>query len=190
LSAAPAEPIAADLGGTSDAWAVAPGVRPAAEPQVDLSGVEFLGYQDDVALPPSSLPPVVAPAVAAQDVPIPAPAPGVPASDPYRRSIAEIGRRPPGARPVTGAPAPVPTPVSSGERTPPPDPAAASGATATATGADLWDLVTAPGTPAPAPVPAPKKASRVTTVLLTVLVVLVILALVLGFLWSFTDLIR
>jgi Meckel syndrome type 1 protein len=188
-AAAPAEPVAEPVVEPWAAASAAVAAEPAvpAEPAVDLSGVEFLGYQDEPATPSASVPPVVAAAVIADaTAPIIAPAPGAPTSEPPRRSITDIGRRPPGARPVAAPPTQaMPTPVSSGERTPPPDPAAASGVTPAATGGDLWDLVTGPSAASPSPTPAPGKASRVTTFLLTLLVVLVIVALVVGFFWAF-----
>ena len=130
---------------------------------LDPERVEFIGYADAAT---------EAPAAAGAARPI----------IPPTGSILDVGRRPPGAKPVD--------PATLGTRS-----ATSGGLTAResvpampgATGGDLWDLVTAP-TPAAVPEAAPGRASRAVTILLSLLVALVIVALVVGFLYSFTGL--
>ena len=130
---------------------------------LDPRRVEFIGY--------TAIAPGAAPADGASR-PIPPPT----------GSILDVGRRPPGAKPVD--------PSTLGTRSATAGAALANeplASTPGATGADLWDLVTAP-TPPPFPTNAPGRGSRAVTVLLSVLVAFVILALVVGFLYSFTGL--
>jgi hypothetical protein len=146
-------------------------------PELDPRRVEFVGYAEP--RPALASPPIDAPdAPAAMD-----PTVGQPVAQPPTGSILDLGRRPPGARPIDpDAPKRVLPP-------PPVQGAAAVGATAglAAQGAapgsaDVWNLVTVPPAPAPA-----ARGSRAGTALLSMLVALVILALVAGFLYMFAG---
>jgi len=154
--------------------AAPPAVHHADPLDLDPGRVEFIGYVD----PAAAAAPATGDAVASR--------PFVPPSG----SIVDVGRRPPGARPVAPTTRPAAgsaTASTAGAVTA--TPAASTPVTSTpgATGGDLWDLVTAPATTSAAPAPKAKGSSRLATLMLTLAVVLVILAIVAGFLYMFTD---
>jgi hypothetical protein len=139
---------------------------------LDPQRVEFVGYAEPRPAAPAMQ--AVAPAVTSD----------ADQAVPPTGTITDIGRRPPGARPIDPDAPRRPLP-------PPPDAASAAtdpaaGLAPAAAGADVWNLVTVPPSAAPA---ASGRGSRTATLFLSLLVALVIVALVIGFLYMFTELI-